>query len=371
MANHGFKVSVYNRTTHKVTDFLAGRGKGKPVQGAFSEKELVSQLSSPRKILIMVQAGGPVDAVIEGLVPLLDQGDIIIDGGNSFWGDTIRRAKSLEERGLLFVGAGVSGGEEGALTGPSIMPGGSHAAWPAVRPIFQAISAKVDGGAPCCEWVGAGGSGHFVKMVHNGIEYGDMQLISEAYLAMRDEFKLGNDEMAVIFDGWNKGDLDSYLIEITAEILRKREESGGGHVVDKILDAAGQKGTGKWTAKAGLDSGVAVTLIGEAVFARCLSAIKEERVSAGKVLPAGVLPDSKHLAQVQSHIEDLRRAVYAAKIVSYAQGFQLLRVASDENNWKINFGSCALMWRGGCIIRSKFLGKIKVGALHLTCLLFF
>ncbi len=359
MANHGFTVSVYNRTTSKVTQFLSSRAKGKSIVGAMSEKELVSQLASPRKIMIMVQAGAPVDAVIEGLVPLLDKGDIIIDGGNSFWGDTIRRAKSLEDRGLLFIGTGVSGGEEGALTGPSIMPGGSEAAWEAVRPIFQAISAKVEDGAPCCEWVGASGSGHFVKMVHNGIEYGDMQLISEAYLAMRNEFKLSNEEMANIFDHWNKGELDSYLIEITAQILRKKEESGHGYVLDKILDAAGQKGTGKWTAKAGLDSGVAVTLIGEAVFARCLSAIKDERVRASETLPAGVLPDAKHLQEITNRIEDLRRAVYAAKIVSYAQGFQLLRTASDENHWKINFGSCALMWRGGCIIRSKFLGKIK------------
>ena len=358
MANHGFTVSVYNRTTSKVKDFVEGRAKGKPIVGAYSEKELVSQLKQPRKIMIMVQAGKPVDSVIEGLIPLLDQGDIIIDGGNSNWNDSIRRAASIEERGLLFIGTGVSGGEEGALTGPSIMPGGSHAAWAAVKPIFQSISAKVENGTPCCEWVGASGSGHYVKMVHNGIEYGDMQLISEAYLAMRDEFKMSNDFMATTFAEWNKTDLDSYLIEITAEILRKKDETGG-YVIDKILDAAGQKGTGKWTAKAGLDSGVAVTLIGEAVFARCLSSIKDERVSAAAVLPAGVMPDARHQAEVSARVEDLRRAVYASKIVSYAQGFQLLRAASDESGWNINFGSCALMWRGGCIIRSKFLGKIK------------
>jgi 6-phosphogluconate dehydrogenase len=358
MANHGFTVSVYNRTTSKVKNFIEGRAKGKPIHGAYSVEELVSQLKSPKKVMIMVQAGKAVDAVIEGLIPLLDQGDIIIDGGNSNWNDTIRRCAALEAQKLLFVGAGVSGGEEGALKGPSIMPGGSNAAWAAVKPIFQAISAKVENGVPCCDWVGASGAGHYVKMVHNGIEYGDMQLISEAYLVMRDEFKISNDEMAGIFDKWNKSELDSYLIEITTEILRFRDDTNA-HVIDKIMDRAGQKGTGKWTAKAALDSGIPVTLIGEAVFARCLSAIKEERVAASTVLPAGVAPDARHLAEIASRVEDLRKAVYASKMVSYAQGFALLRAASDESNWNINFGSCALMWRGGCIIRSKFLGKIK------------
>lgn len=337
---------------------MEGRAKGKSIRGAYSLEELVGQLRTPRKLMIMVQAGRPVDAVIESLVPLLDQGDILIDGGNSNWNDSIRRHQELEAQGFRFVGTGVSGGEEGALLGPSIMPGGSASAWPEVKPIFQAIAAKVDGGVPCCDWVGASGSGHFVKMVHNGIEYGDMQLISEAYLVMRDEFHQSNEEMANVFESWNKSELDSYLIEITRDILRKKDDNGA-YVLDYILDAAGQKGTGKWTAKAGLDSGVAVTLIGEAVFARCLSSIKEERVVASGLLPAGVTPNAQHTRQVSARIEDLRMAVYASKIVSYAQGFALLRAASEENKWDINFGSCALMWRGGCIIRSVFLGKIK------------
>ena len=325
-----------------------------------SEKELVSQLKSPRKIMIMVQAGGPVDKVIEALCPLLDKGDILIDGGNSNWNDTIRRFKSLEEKGFLFIGAGVSGGEEGALKGPSIMPGGSSKAWESVKPIFQAVAAKVDDKVPCCEWIGSSGAGHFVKMVHNGIEYGDMQLICEAYQVMRDELHMSNDEMADIFESWNKSELDSYLIEITYQILRKKdEEDESKHVIDIVLDKAGQKGTGKWTAQAGLESGVAVTLIGEAVFARCLSSAKKEREHAAKVLPAGV--DSKEIPkdEIAARVEDLRVAVYASKIISYAQGFALLRASSEENEWDINYGSCALMWRGGCIIRSAFLGKIK------------
>lgn len=321
---------------------------------------MVKNLKQPRKVMIMVQAGTAVDKVISGLLPLLSKGDIIIDGGNSNWNDSIRRTAELEAQGFLFIGAGVSGGEEGALTGPSIMPGGSSAGWPHVKPIFQAIAARVDTGEPCCDWVGASGAGHFVKMVHNGIEYGDMQLIAEAYLLMRDELKLSNEQMADHFAAWNKSELDSYLIEITEQILRKKDEkTPEKHTIDVILDASGQKGTGKWTAKAGLDSGIAVTLIGEAVFARCLSSIKEERVAAAAILPAGVVPDSRHSAEISARVEDLRRAVYASKVVSYAQGFALLRAASDENSWNIQFGSCALMWRGGCIIRSKFLGKIK------------
>ena len=294
MNNHGFTVCVFNRTTSKVTDFVEGRAKDTKVIGAMSQEELVKSLKSPRKVMIMVQAGKAVDAVIKGLVPLLDKGDIIIDGGNSNWNDSIRRTTDLEAQGILFVGAGVSGGEEGALKGPSIMPGGSRAAWPAVKPIFQAIAAKVEDGSPCCEWVGDSGAGHFVKMVHNGIEYGDMQLISEAYVIMKEEMGFSNEQMADTFEQWNKTELDSYLIEITADIMRKKDDKDTDkYVIDLILDAAGQKGTGKWTAKAGLDSGVAVTLIGEAVFARCLSSIKEERVKASGVLPAGIGPGKK------------------------------------------------------------------------------
>lgn len=355
MESHGFTVAVYNRTVDKVTNFVEGRGKGKNVIGTKTIQELTANLARPRKIMLMVKAGKPVDDFIELLIPHLEAGDIIIDGGNSHFPDTIRRTKYLEDKGLLFIGTGVSGGEEGALKGPSIMPGGSPAAWPAVKPIFQAIAAKVDDGAPCCDWVGENGAGHFVKMVHNGIEYGDMQLITEAYLIMRDLLGMSADEMHEVFTDWNKGELDSYLIEITRDILAVKDEDGQP-LVDKILDTAGQKGTGKWTGIASLDLGVPLTLIGEAVYGRCLSAMKDERVEASKVI-AG--PKPKFEGDKAAFIEDLRKALFASKLVSYAQGYVLMRAAAQEFNWNLNNGGIALMWRGGCIIRSVFLGKIK------------
>jgi len=355
MESHGFTVAVYNRTVDKVTNFVEGRGKGKNVIGTKTIQELTANLARPRKVMLMVKAGKPVDDFIELLIPHLEAGDIIIDGGNSHFPDTIRRTKYLEDKGLLFIGTGVSGGEEGALRGPSIMPGGSPAAWPAVKPIFQAISAKVDDGSPCCDWVGENGAGHFVKMVHNGIEYGDMQLITEAYLIMRDLLGMSADEMHEVFTDWNKGELDSYLIEITRDILAVKDEDGQP-LVDKILDTAGQKGTGKWTGVASLDLGVPLTLIGEAVYGRCLSAMKDERVAASKVI-AG--PKPKFDGDKAAFIEDLRKALFASKIVSYAQGYVLMRAAAEEYKWNLNNGGIALMWRGGCIIRSVFLGKIK------------
>jgi 6-phosphogluconate dehydrogenase len=310
--------------------------------------------------MLMVKAGAPVDEFIGQLLPHLEPGDIVIDGGNSLYGDTSRRVKQLEERGLLYVGTGVSGGEEGARNGPSIMPGGSAAAWPHVRDIFQGISAKVDGGTPCCDWVGGGGSGHYVKMVHNGIEYGDMQLIGEAYSLMRDGLGMSADEMAAVFNEWNQGELDSFLIEITGHILARKDEDGTP-LVDKILDAAGQKGTGKWTVIDSANLAQPVTLIAEAVFARCVSAMKDERVKAARKLkgPRPVLPQAKHPAKRAALIADIRDALYASKIVSYAQGYMLMRAAGQENGWALNYGGIALMWRGGCIIRSRFLGKIK------------
>lgn len=354
MESKGFAVCVYNRTTSKVTNFVEGRAKGKNIIGAYSIEEFVRNLEKPRKVMLMVKAGAPVDAFIDKLIPHLDAGDIIIDGGNSHFPDTIRRCKYVEEKGLLYIGTGVSGGEEGALKGPSMMPGGSPAAWQHVKPIFQSICAKVDG-EPCCDWVGEGGAGHFVKMVHNGIEYGDMQLICEAYQLMRDYLGMTPDEMSDVFAEWNKGELDSYLIEITRDILAYKEKDGTP-LVDSILDTAGQKGTGKWTGIAALDEGVPLTLIGEAVFARCLSAAKEERVQASKVLsgPAVVFEGDR----VQ-FIENIRRALYAAKIVSYAQGYVLMRSAAKTYGWNLNYGGIAMMWRGGCIIRSMFLGKIR------------
>ncbi len=355
MESHGFTVAVYNRTVDKVTNFIEGRGKGKNVIGTKTIQELTANLARPRKVMLMVKAGKPVDDFIELLIPHLEAGDIIIDGGNSHFPDTIRRTKYLEDKGLLFIGTGVSGGEEGALRGPSIMPGGSPAAWLAVKPIFQAISAKVDDGSPCCDWVGENGAGHFVKMVHNGIEYGDMQLITEAYLIMRDLLGMSADEMHEVFTDWNKGELDSYLIEITRDILAVKDEDGQP-LVDKILDTAGQKGTGKWTGVASLDLGVPLTLIGEAVYGRCLSAMKDERVAASKVI-AG--PKPKFDGDKAAFIEDLRKALFASKIVSYAQGYVLMRAAAEEYKWNLNNGGIALMWRGGCIIRSVFLGKIK------------
>lgn len=355
MERNGFTVAVYNRTTEKVDNFINGRGKGKNIIGCHSIEELVSSLESPRKIMLMVKAGKPVDDFIELLIPHLEKGDIIIDGGNSHFPDTIRRTKFLEEKGLMFIGTGVSGGEEGALNGPSIMPGGSPKAWQFVKPIFQSIAAKVEDGTPCCDWVGENGAGHFVKMVHNGIEYGDMQLITEAYQIMKDLLGMNADEMHQVFKEWNGGELQSYLIEITRDILAFKDEDGQP-LVDKILDTAGQKGTGKWTVIASLDTGTPLTLIGEAVYARSLSALKDDRVEASKILSG---PKPKFEGDKTAFIEDLRKALYAAKLVSYAQGYVLMKYAAKEFGWNLNYGGIALMWRGGCIIRSSFLGKIK------------
>jgi len=355
MESHGYTVAVYNRTTQKVDDFINGRGKGKNIIGTHTLEELVKNLKSPRKIMIMVKAGKPVDAVIDQLLPLLDKGDIIIDGGNSHFPDSIRRTKDLEEKGFLYIGTGVSGGEEGALKGPSIMPGGSPAAWEYVKPIFQSIAAKVEDGSPCCDWVGEGGAGHFVKMVHNGIEYGDMQLICEAYQIMKELLGMNYEEMHEVFKEWNEGELDSYLIEITRDILAYKDEDGQP-LVEKILDTAGQKGTGKWTGIASLEIGVPLTLIGEAVYARTLSAQKEDRAEASKILSG---PKPKFEGDKKQFIEQLRQALYASKLVSYAQGYVLMKHAAKEYGWHLNYGGIALMWRGGCIIRSVFLGKIK------------
>ena len=355
MANNDFTVAVYNRTTSKVDDFLAGRAAGKSIIGAHSIEELVSKLQKPRRVMMMVKAGEVVDKVIDSLVPHLEAGDIVIDGGNSEFPDSARRMQALEEKGIQFIGTGVSGGEEGALKGPSIMPGGHPDAWPHVKPIFQAIAAKTDAGEPCCEWVGKGGSGHFVKMVHNGIEYGDMQMICETYHMMKEGLGMSNDEMHEVFKRWNTGVLDSYLIEITRDILGHKDEDGNS-TVDCILDKAGQKGTGKWTAITALDVGQPLTLIGEAVFARCLSALKDERVEAEKVLNG---PGTKFEGDKAAFVDQLEQALYASKIVSYAQGYQLMRTISDEKKWELDFGAIALMWRGGCIIRSAFLGNIR------------
>ncbi len=356
MASKGFSVAVYNRSTDKVQSFIDDRAKGKTITGCFTVEEFCKSLKRPRKVMIMVKAGSAVDGVIEQLLPFLEKGDVIIDGGNSHYPDSNRRTKDLKAKGIHFIGAGVSGGEEGALLGPSIMPGGDESAWPLVKGIFQTIAAKVEDGSPCCDWVGPEGSGHFVKMVHNGIEYGDMQLICEAYHVLKAVGGLTNKDLHEVFTEWNKGDLDSFLIEITAEIFGKKDEETGKDLIDLILDTAGQKGTGKWTVNVGLDCGIPVTLIGEAVFSRCLSAVKEERVVASKVLkgPKPILSTKK-----QELIDAAKDAIYCAKIISYAQGFSLLAAAAKELNWKLNYGSIALMWRGGCIIRSKFLGKIK------------
>ncbi len=355
MESKGFHVSVYNRTVEKVDNFMNGRGKGKNIFGAKSIQEFVASLKRPRKVMLMVKAGKPVDEFIEQFIPFLEPGEIIIDGGNSHYPDTNRRTKYVESKGLLYIGTGVSGGEEGALLGPSIMPGGSAAAWPSVKPIFQAIAAKVSDGSPCCDWVGENGAGHFVKMVHNGIEYGDMQLICEAYQIMKDLLGMSADEMHEVFKEWNKGELDSYLVEITRDILGFKD-TDGKPLVDKILDTAGQKGTGKWTGVAALDLGIPLTLIGEAVFSRCLSAIKDERVEASKVLSG---PKASFSGDKNAFITDIKNALYASKVISYAQGYQLMRAAGAEYGWKLNYGGIALMWRGGCIIRSVFLGKIK------------
>ena len=356
MESKGFRVSVYNRTVEKVDKFVQGRGKDKNIFGAHSLEEFVSSLKSPRKVFLMVKAGQAVDDFIEKLIPVLDPGDVIIDGGNTHFPDTARRTAYVESKGLLYIGTGVSGGEEGALNGPSMMPGGSPAAWPLVKPIFQGICAKVENGQPCCDWVGEGGAGHFVKMVHNGIEYGDIQLICECYHIMKELLGMSNEEMHETFAEWNKGDLDSYLVEITRDILAKKDEDGN-YVLDYILDTAGQKGTGKWTAISALDAGVPLTLIGESVFARCLSAQKEERVAASKILQ-GPAP-AKFAGDRKAFLEDLRKALFAAKVVSYAQGYALMKAAAKEYGWNLNYGGIALMWRGGCIIRSVFLGKIK------------
>ncbi len=356
MESHGFTVAVFNRTTAKVDAFVAGRASGKKIIGTHSLEELVGALKSPRKIMIMVQAGKPVDDVIAALVPLLAPGDILIDGGNSHFPDTTRRTQDLKSKGILFVGTGVSGGEEGALKGPSIMPGGDAAAWPHVKPIFQAIAAKVDDGTPCCDWVGPEGAGHFVKMVHNGIEYGDMQLICEAYFLLRKLLRLEPAAIHDVFDRWNAGPLDSYLIEITRDILGFTDPETGLPMIDLILDAAGQKGTGKWTVISACDLGVPLTLIAEAVFARCLSAQKDERVAASKILKGPSLAFDLH---AESYVDAIEQALYASKIISYAQGFVLMDSMADESKWEINKGGVALMWRGGCIIRSAFLGKIK------------
>jgi 6-phosphogluconate dehydrogenase len=355
MESKGFTVACFNRTVAKVDNFINGRARGKNIIGCKTVEEFVASLKTPRKAILMVKAGPAVDAFIEMLLPHLDDGDIIIDGGNSHFPDTNRRTEYVESKGKLYIGTGVSGGEEGALTGPSIMPGGSAKAWPSVKPIFQKIAAHTDDGQPCCDWVGDNGAGHFVKMVHNGIEYGDMQMICETYQMMKQGLALTNPQCNEVFARWNEGELDSYLIEITRDILAYKDEDGN-EVVDLILDTAGQKGTGKWTAIAALDLGQPLTLIGEAVFARCLSALKDERLEASKVLSG---PKAAFKGNKQTFIDDLRQALYASKIVSYAQGYQLMRAAAHEYNWKLNNGGIALMWRGGCIIRSVFLGKIK------------
>ncbi len=355
MESNGFSVAVYNRTVEKVDRFVEGRAKGKNIIATRSVQELVNALEKPRKIMVMVKAGKPVDAFIDQVIPYLEEGDIIIDGGNSNYLDTIRRTEYVESKGLRYIGTGVSGGEEGALNGPSIMPGGTSEAWEHVKPIFQSIAAKVEDGSPCCEWVGENGAGHFVKMVHNGIEYGDMQLICEAYQIMKDVLGMNNQEMHDVFKEWNEGELDSYLIEITRDILAYKDENGD-YVVDKILDTAGQKGTGKWTAISAMEQGIPLTLIGEAVFARFLSALKDERLEASKHLSG---PSIEFKGDKKQFIEDLRKALYASKIISYTQGYSLMKAAAKSYRWKLNYGGIALMWRGGCIIRSIFLSKIK------------
>ncbi|WP_019896306.1 decarboxylating NADP(+)-dependent phosphogluconate dehydrogenase [Hydrogenovibrio halophilus] len=356
MADHGFKVAVYNRSYDKTDAFVRQRVEDRPIVGAQSLTELVDQLARPRKIMLMVKAGDVVDRLIDDLIPLLSEGDIIIDGGNSLYTDSTRRTQRLKAEGLHFIGTGVSGGEEGARTGPSIMPGGDVAAWPAVKPIFQAISAKSDG-QPCCDWVGPEGAGHYVKMVHNGIEYGDMQLIAEAYHLMRQGLGLSVDAIQAVFADWNQGVLDSYLIEITAELLTFKDDDGEP-LVDKILDAAGQKGTGKWTGISSLELGVPVTLITESVYARCLSALKSEREEAAQRYPASEVPPLSE-SETRAMIAALHDALYASKIMSYAQGYMLMREAASEFDWDLNYGGIALMWRGGCIIRSRFLENIK------------
>ncbi len=355
MESKGFTVACFNRTVSKVDNFIEGRAKGKNIIGCKSVEELCANLKTPRKVMLMVKAGGAVDAFIEQVLPHMEDGDIIIDGGNSHFPDTIRRAEYVESKGKLYIGTGVSGGEEGALKGPSMMPGGSNAAWGHVKDIFQAICAKTPEGDPCCDWVGENGAGHFVKMTHNGIEYGDMQMICETYQMMKAGLGMSNSQMHEVLSEWNEGELDSYLIEITRDILGYKDEDGN-EVIDLILDTAGQKGTGKWTGIEALSLGMPLTLIAEAVFARCLSALKEERVKASKILSG---PEPNYSGDKKSFIDDLRQALYASKIISYAQGYQLMQAAAEEYKWNLNYGGIALMWRGGCIIRSAFLGKIK------------
>ncbi len=355
MESKGYTVAVFNRTVEKVDQFIAGRGAGKKFIGTHSIQELCASLERPRKVMMLVKAGKPVDDFIDQIMPYLEPGDIIIDGGNSHFPDTIRRTNYVESKGFLYIGTGVSGGEEGALRGPSIMPGGSPAAWPHVKNIFQSISAKVEDGSPCCDWVGEGGAGHFVKMVHNGIEYGDMQIITEAYQIMKELLGMNAGEMHDVFKQWNEEELNSYLIEITRDILGFKDEDGGP-LVEKILDTAGQKGTGKWTGVAALDLGIPLTLIGESVFSRCLSAQKDLRVQASKVLSG---PKPNFTGDKKQFITDLKMAIYGAKIISYAQGYNLMTEAAKEYGWNLNYGGIALMWRGGCIIRSVFLGDIK------------
>jgi 6-phosphogluconate dehydrogenase len=356
--SRGFRIAVYNRTTSKVDDLLAGRAKGKNFVGCHSLEELVGSLSTPRKVMLMVKAGPAVDEFIEHLIPLLSPGDVIIDGGNTYYLDTERRTQYVESKGLLYIGTGVSGGEEGALKGPSMMPGGSEAAWPLVKPIFQAIAAKVgpNHDIPCCEWVGPRGAGHYVKMVHNGIEYGDMQLICEAYWMLKNALGLTNDELYDVFQKWYEGDLNSYLIEITRDIFSVKDDLTDGYLVDMILDTAGAKGTGKWMSQLALDLGVPSTLVTEAVYARCLSAMKDARVRASKVLRG---PTAKFRGDRVKFIEQVRQALYASKICSYAQGYVQMQAAAAEHKWPLKFGEIALLWRGGCIIRAVFLERIK------------
>ena len=354
MADHGFRVVVYNRTPEHTTQFLQGAASATSIVGAATTAELVAAVAPPRRIVVMVKAGAPVDSVLQELAPLLEDGDVVIDGGNSHYTDTIRRVGEAEARGLLFVGAGISGGEEGARHGPSIMPGGSPAAWPVVRDVLQSIAAKVADGTPCCDWVGPDGAGHYVKMVHNGIEYGDIQLLAEAYQVMHTGLGMTHDEMATVFESWNRGRLDSYLVEITAAVMRHRVD--GEPLLEKILDAAGQKGTGRWTVESALDSGIPVTLVAEAVFARAISALVEARAEAAAALSG---PPRRIPGERQQVLADLEEALYASKIVSYAQGFMLLGAASAERGWDLDFGGIALLWREGCIIRAAFLEKIR------------
>ena len=355
MNDHGYRVAVFNRTVQKVDDFINGPASGRTIQGAHSLEELVGMLKRPRRVMLMVKAGQPVDDFIEKLLPLLEPGDIIIDGGNSNFEDSIRRTAYLEAHGLYFIGTGISGGEEGARHGPSIMPGGSPQAWPHVKPIFQSIAAKVEDGTPCCDWVGENGAGHFVKMVHNGIEYGDMQLISETYHMMRFGLGLGYDQLHDTFAEWNRGKLNSYLIEITSDIMAFKD-GDGSPLVEKILDSAGQKGTGRWTVASALEAGIPLTLIAEAVLARSLSALKDERLEASRLLNG---PSESFQGDANKLVADLQQSLYASKIISYAQGYMLMRAAAKERAWNLNYGGIALMWRGGCIIRSVFLGEIK------------